>query len=194
MEKSIEIISVNYNTPDLIKQLIESVRTYNDNIPIRIIDGSDREPFITQIKDVCDVFNNVELTQFGYNIHHGGGMHYGVTTSKYEWVLIIDSDSSVKNGLLDVLRYDKPYCGFGMQVNQFGINVQKGILYLHPHFLLVNAEHYRTHDWKFIKHGAPAIQIMAFLPDTDKNVIDDKYLELFNRGGRGTVSRYGYNL
>jgi len=67
-------------------------------------------------------------------------------------------------------------------------------LYLHPHFLLVNSSHYHQHTWKFMHHGAPALQIMASLDDNDKNVIDDKYLSLFDRGGRGTVSRFGYNF
>lgn len=192
MEKSVEICSVNFKTPDLIEKLIESVRSECNN-PIRIIDGSDTEEHQRLIRIVCADYM-VELNQLGYNIHHGRGMDYIMNTTKYDWVLLIDSDSSIKSGLLEVLRYDKPYCGFGMQVNQFGINVPKGILYLHPHFLLVNTWHYRTHDWKFIHHGAPAIQVMAMLPDEEKNVIDDKYLELFNRGGRGTVNRFGYNL
>lgn len=187
-----EIITINYNTPDLIEKLIHSIQA-ECQYPIRVIDGSDTEEFQRLSKMVCNKCG-VELNQLGYNIHHGRGMDYAMNTSKHDWVLIIDSDSAIKKGLLEVLRYDKPYQGFGMQVNQFGINVDKGILYLHPHFLLVNTLHYRTHSWKFIHHGAPAIQIMAMLPDEEKNVIPNEYLQYFERGGRGTVNRFGYNL
>jgi hypothetical protein len=187
-----EIVSINYKTPDLIETLIKSVQAECSD-PIRIIDGSDTEEHQRLIKSVCNKYM-VELNQLGYNIHHGRGMDYAINTSKHDWILIIDSDSSIKKGLLEVLLYDKPYMGFGMQVNQFGINVDKGILYLHPHFLLVNKYHYVTHDCKFIHHGAPAIQIMANTPDELKNVIPNSYLKLFNRGGRGTVNRFGYNL
>lgn len=192
MRSDVEICSVHYKTPDLIETLIQSVKRECSN-PIRIVDGSDTEEHQRLCKLVCDKYM-VELNQLGYNIHHARGMDYAMNTTKYEWVLFIDSDASIKSGLLEVLLYDKPYCGFGMQVNQHGINVDKGILYLHPHFLLVNTNHYRTHEYKFIHCGAPALQIMAMLPDVDKNVLDDKYLELFNRGGRGTVNRFGYNL
>lgn len=194
MEKyDIEICTINYNTPDLIENLIKSIQSLYTHLPIRVIDGSDTEEFQRLTKMVCTKYG-CELVQLGYNIHHGRGMHYAMKTTKHEWVLFIDSDSSIKQGLLEALLYDKPYCGFGMQVNRYGINVDKGILYLHPHFLLVNTLSYHYHQGKFIHHGAPAIQLMELTPDTMKNVIDNKYLELFNRGGRGTVNRFGYNL
>jgi GT2 family glycosyltransferase len=189
-----EIVTVNYNTPDLIDNLIGSVREVS-SLSIRVIDGSDREETQRLVREVCGDYSNVICEQLGYNIHHGRGMDYALNTTKHDdWVLIIDSDSMIKAGLLEALRYDKPYCGFGMQVNRYGINCEHDILYLHPHFLLVNINHYHTHPFKFIHHGAPAIQIMANTPNEQKNVIDEKYQEFFVRGGRGTVDRFGYNL
>ena len=188
-----EIITVHYNTPDLLDNLLGSIRDCSP-LPIRVIDGSDTEEFHRLTKEICGDYSNVIVEQLGYNIHHGPGMDYAMNTTKHDWVLIIDSDSMIKEGLLEVLLYDKPYMGFGMQVNAQGFNVAKGILYLHPHFLLVNRQHYYIHPWKFIRHGAPAIQIMAVLPDSDKNVIPEEYQKYFVRGGRGTVNRFGYNL
>jgi glycosyltransferase involved in cell wall biosynthesis len=195
MEK-FEILSVNYNTPQHIQQLIESVRTHNNNIPIRIIDGSDREPFITKIKDVCDVYNSVELTQFGWNVHHGGGMHYGVTTSKYEWVLMMDSDCELLNGMLEKFHFTHFYEGFACWVNEHGINVPKGkgILYLHPEILLINVEKYRQSPYKMKKHGAPCIDAMRYTDDNEKLIIPDEFRVLYKRIGRGTCGIWGYNL
>ena len=187
-----EIISVNYNTPDLIDNLITSIKAVT-NLPIRIIDGSDREYTMLNAKEVC-AKHQVEINQLGYNIHHGRGMDYAMNTSKHDWVLIIDSDSMIKPGLLEALLYDKPYCGFGMQVDRNGSNTSTGILYLHPHFLLVNASHYHQHSAKFIHHGAPAIEVMMNTSDNDKNVISEDYQQYFIRGGRGTVSRFGYQF
>lgn len=189
-----EIITVNYNTPDLIDNLIKSIRSTYSN-PIRVIDGSDKKEFSKQTQQVCLNYTGVTIESLGYNIHHGPGIHYALGNSRHEWALIIDSDSRVKEGLLEVLHFDKPYCGFGMRVNRFGFNVPDGdVLYLHPHFLLVNTWFYKFSPYKFIKHGAPAIQIMLNLGDDQKSVIDDKHLALFDRGGRGTVERFGYNL
>jgi hypothetical protein len=194
MINNIEIITVNYNTPDLINNLIKSVRDVECNYQIRIIDGSDKEPFKSEIIEVCKKYNNIILQQQGWNIHHGRGMDYAMNTSSYDWVLFIDSDSQIKAGLLNVLSFNKPYMGFSMQVNDYGMNVDKGILYLHPQFLLVNVKHYRINKCKFIHHGAPALQIMKDTKNEDKNIINDKYLELFIRGGRGTINRFGLNL
>ena len=189
-----EIITINYNTPDLVDNLIGSIRKIYSN-PIRVIDGSDNKVLAKETRQVCLNYTGVTVDQLGYNIHHGPGMHYACMNSKHEWALIIDSDSRVKDGLLEVLRFDNPYCGFGMRVNRFGFNVPNGeILYLHPHFLLVNTWYYKSSPYKFIKHGAPALNIMLNVDDHNKSVIDDKHLALFERGGRGTVERYGYNL
>lgn len=188
-----EIISVSFNTPDLIDAMINSVRLVSP-LPIRIIDGSNTEEFMRLSKEICGDYSNVRIEQLGYNIHHGRGLDYGISSSTEDWVLIIDSDSQIKQGLLEVLLYDKPYMGFGMQVNANGINVVKGILYLHPHFLLVNTNHYKSNQWKFRHCGAPAIEIMANTRDELKNVIPEYYQQYFVRGGRGTVSRFGYNL
>jgi hypothetical protein len=187
-----EIVTVNYNTPDLLDNLITNIRLVSD-LPIRVIDGSDSPVLIKTSKAVADM-HEVEILQLGWNIHHGGGMNHAMETTTHDWVLMIDSDSQIKDGLLEALTYTLPYQGFGMQVNQHGINVPKGILYLHPHFLLVNSGYYSRSPYKFIKHGAPAIQIMANIPDDHKAVIPEEYQQYFSRGGRGTVNRFGYNL
>lgn len=198
MEK-FEIISVNYNTPDLVDTMIESIRKYEGDYPIRIIDGSDREPYKTKTKEVCEKYYNVKLNQFGWNIHHGRGLDFGILSSTYDWVLCFDSDSSLSgHGLFKALQFKFKYEGFPCYVNEFGIDVNKdtpgNILYLHPMFLLVDTKHYRTSPYKFVHHGAPAIKIMAGNDNKDKYIIPDEFKQYFSRGGRGTVNRFGYNL
>jgi len=191
-----EIISVCYNTPDLVDTMIKSIREYEGTYPIRIIDGSDKIHFQKQVKEVCDSYENVKLNPFGWNIHHGRGLNFGLLSSVYEWVLCFDSDSSLSgHGLFKALTFQHDYEGFPCYVNTMGIDVPKSdnaVLYLHPMFLLVNAIHYRSSDYKFVHHGAPCIEIM--ISEKDKQIIPEEYKQYFNRGGRGTVSRFGYNL
>ena len=189
-----EILTVNYNTPALVDRLIKSVKSVCD-LPIRVIDGSDRLPYSEDIKTVCNQ-DNVVLEQMGWNLHHGPSMHRALTESKYEWALIMDSDCELLEGMLEKFHYTHFYEGFACWVNNGGINVPKGqgILYIHPEILLVNVEKYRQSPYKMIKHGAPCIDAMRGTPDDEKLIIPDEYRVLYRRQGRGTCSIWGYNL
>jgi hypothetical protein len=87
-------------------------------------------------------------------------------------------------------------------VNKGGIdkpktpNEKKHYRYPHPSICLIKRRAYLVSPYKFINHGAPAINIAIGL-DTEK---DSKILvdapEIFSYFGtqrRGTVSIYGYN-
>jgi len=199
MIKDLEIISVNYNTPDLIEILIKSIIEFEGLYPIRIIDGSDKEPYISEIKTIANKYHNVSLHQFNYNIHHGKGLDYGLSTCECSWALIMDSDMSlIKNGLFGELQFSHFYEGFAEYVTRSGTNVKKdfdgALTYLHPRFLLVDVGKYNKSRFKFIHHGAPAIAIMDNLNDGFKRCIPDEYREYIHTDGRGTAKRFGYNL
>lgn len=195
MNKNLEIISVNYNTPDLTQTLIESINTMEGKYPIRIIDGSDKQPFIDEIKAVCDKYDNVTLIQKGWNIHHGRGMDLAVSTSEYEWCLIMDSDAKLLKPIIEHFTFTTPYEGVPEYVNRKGINETNGeVLYLHPSMLLVNVAYYNKNEFKFIHHGAPAIQIMSNEANINKGILPSAFKQCFDRGRRGTVNRFGYQL
>lgn len=182
MEK-FEVVSVNYCTPDLIDRLITSIRKFSD-VPIRIIDGSDKEPFKSQVKEVCAKFTNITLIQLGYNIHHGRGLDYAISSSTLDWCLCIDSDAEILNNLFNALQFTHFIEGFAYDV---GFDKQ----YVHPEFMLVNVAKYKTSKYKFIHDGAPAFVINK---TTDKLCMDHKYLKKLCRHGRGTCGRFGYNI
>lgn len=218
MIDTLEILSVNYNTPDLIQRLIESVRLHEGDIPIRIVDGSDKEPYITNVKEICLKYN-VAIDQIGWNIHHGRGMNWGVYNSKYEWVYILDSDNYILQPhiekMLNVVKEkNKLMCGVHCYVgaNGWGVgrekNPQQPILYYHPSQFLINVNYYKQlkmNDAGFIHHGAPSIKMMTFLHN---NKIAEKvgisladclgfpnedYGKYTNLESRGTRIRFGSN-
>jgi hypothetical protein len=95
--KKCEVVSVNYNTPDLIKAQRNAIRKYIGNIPIRIIDGSSKRSLTSG--------PNFTVEYMGYNIHHGPGAEYAIKTSKYPWVLLMDSDRRpIRKGIMNCLR------------------------------------------------------------------------------------------
>lgn len=220
IRENLEIITVNYNTPDLVERLIVSVKEKEGDYPIRIIDGSDREPFQSEIKAIADKYSNVSLQQFGWNIHHARGMDHGVTTSEYEWVLIIDSDNYILQPTIDkimsaVIEYDKKICGYHCYVNAYGVSGSYTkteafpILYYHPMIFLIKKEYYdflKTMNAGFIHHGAPCIAIMQYLHNNNLSEVVGITLaeacsfEHYKRGewvcldSRGTRQRFGMNL
>jgi glycosyltransferase involved in cell wall biosynthesis len=195
IQDDIEIITVNYNTPDLIEKLLDSWIEFGyNNIPIHVIDGSDRPEFCDSIKQICKR-ERATLTQFGYNIHHGPGLDFGIKNSQKKYLFLMDSDSYfIKAGLFDELKLPDDCFGIGRLVEIDVYNSQKEpqkLLYLHPNNCLINKEKYLA--------GSPAVKIKR-LPPFINTMLNMKFAlkdgrEVLIRyvyfGGRGTVSRFG---
>jgi hypothetical protein len=220
MIDKIEMLTINYNTPDYINRLIKSVRDIEGEYQIRIIDGSDREPFKTEIIEVCKKYNNIILQQQGWNIHHGRGMDLGVSTSKYEWCLIFDSENYIQQPIIKkmyncAIQKNKMIVGGYCHVNHYGMNISRyyskeyPIKYYHPSLFLINTKYYlelKQNGITFIHYGAPRIKIMEYLYDNNiSDVVGTdiwEYLEIkdseigkyTNQKSRGTVNRFGYNI
>jgi len=198
--ENFELVTVNYNTPDLVKRLIHPII---GKIDIRVIDGSDRPPFLVSQKD--KEFKSITVDKFNFNIHHGRGMDFALRTSNKKYVLILDSDVEIiDNEFFTYLKnnLEERYVFYGseVRVNEKGTNVPDsvyGFRYIHPSVMLVKRKDYFNFP-PFKHHGAPCIDTMIYL--NTKNLFDkfckplneiDKFC---NINGRGTVSRYGYNF
>jgi len=220
MIDKIEIITVNYNTPDLIERIIKSVRDNEGDYQIRIIDGSDKEPFKTDIIKICEKYDNIMLEQQGWNIHHGRGMDLGVSTSKYEYCLSLDSDNYIQQPIIKkmydgLIENNKMMIGGHCHVNGSGEGIGRNyskeypIKYYHPSLLMIKTEYYlrlKAVGITFIHHGAPSIKIMKYLYDNNisdivgislwdyLNISETEISKYTNLKSRGTVNRFGYNL
>jgi len=217
MLNNLEIVSVNFNTPDFIDRLVYSVLKREGKYPTRIIDGSNKEPYITQIKEVCSKYNYVQLEQFGYNIHHGRGLDYAITSSAYDWVMCMDSDNYFIRPVLEAMYFaciekQKKLCGYYCYVDENMIarpdrleDHHHKILYFHPSMFLIKKSFYMEmakDNIKFMHHGAPAIRIAKYLRGKEHGLKLDEALgfdykdirQYVNLESRGTVNRFGYNL
>lgn len=190
----IEIVTVNYNTPDLMVTLLESYFKYGySKYPIHVLDGSDDLGSAVTLEQYCRE-KNVRYTAFGFNIHHGPGLHYGIMCSPEDQVWLMDSDAVFNcEGLFDAIELTFEFgCGRICTVDSNGFDRKEGIKYLHPNCCLISKEKYLK-SAPLIKHGAPFIETMKTMkfPLLDSWSIIKKFV---SPGKRGTVSRYGYNL
>lgn len=195
--------TVHYNTPGLVKGMIDSFRKFYD-IKFVIIDGSDAQHY-EKLKTLD--FVNVEIIHFDFNIHHGPGMAYAFTHLDSDKMLVLDTDVFIHQRFLEILesRLQRWQYGAGdiQTVNRDGWNVASGIRYLHPACMLVNRD--VVLKWPMPKlHGAPMIDTMTaihererdgllvYVPEVDTKIHNGMYIE---HHYQGTVKRtHGYHL
>jgi predicted O-linked N-acetylglucosamine transferase (SPINDLY family)/SAM-dependent methyltransferase len=160
----IPVITVSYNSPDLIEALLRSFRRVYSN-RIYIIDGSNPD-VAEKIRAITDAYADVEFIPFGYNIHHGPGLSWAINHLGLAGeVLFLDSDVEIiQGGFLEslhaALRPGMYGVGSIQPVNELGYDRADGaVRYLHPACMLTNIEVVR--QWPMpIKHGAPLIAAM----------------------------------
>jgi hypothetical protein len=199
-----EIVSVHYKTPDYIYAQYNSIRKFYPSIKYRIIDGSDDKKIYFQDLEKKDT--NFSVNRFGYNIHHGPGMDHAIKTSNKKFLLILDSDVSLKSPLIDdMLKVFSGYAvGKKIIVNSKGYSSWQTsndgdnnfiYEYVHPYCMLVNKEEYNKHS-PFVKHGAPCIQSMMDIYNKKlTNMLTNFEIENYvNLVTRGTRKIWGINL
>ena len=199
-----KIISVHYKTPELIYNQYKSVRNFYPEIPYEIIDGSDDNK--NYFNDLENTDKNFVVKRFGYNIHHGPGMDYSLRNSSEDFILILDSDVSIKKELLSEMfkNFTGITTGKRIIMNKDGYEMwQKKdedkenfkYPYIHPYCMLINRKKYL--DFKpFIKHGSPCIEFMMDVFDRgdSSDLIHFPIEEYVDLKIRGTRSKWGINL
>jgi GT2 family glycosyltransferase len=177
------VLSVNFNTPELLLRMINSFRQFHGlENKIVIVDGSNKYNY-DKLKDKISGIENIEIHHFAHNIHHGPGMAYGITTIDSSKILVLDSDIIVYKRFLCILEDMLEKSGYGIGdvqlVNKDGWNIggyersikkeeyKTGIAYLHPACMLINRE--VALQWPMpIKHGAPMITPMVSITEAGK--------------------------
>ncbi|GGC07669.1 methyltransferase domain-containing protein [Pseudoduganella buxea] len=165
--EQIPIVTVSYNSPDLIDALLASIRRLYPN-PVYVIDGSHPD-IAARIRPVAEQYAGVRFIPFGYNIHHGPGMSWAINNLDLHGpVLFLDSDVEVlRRGFLESLREALTPGLYGVgslqYVNELGQPLENdGYLYLHPACMLCDIDVMR--QWPLpIKHGAPMMPPMVAL-------------------------------
>jgi hypothetical protein len=200
----VKIVSVHYKTPDLIYNQYNSVRKFYPEIKYEIIDGSDdgKKYFV----DLEKKDPNFVVRRFGYNIHHGPGMDYAIKNSSEEFLLILDSDVSLKSTLIEPMIKDFTGISKGLRImiNKDGVsslqsnrteNQNFSYPYIHPYCMLIDRNKYISFK-PFKKHGAPCIDFMMDVYEKGQSdqLIHFDINDYVNLVIRGTRSKWGINL
>jgi len=173
---AVPVISVSYNSVELIEELLRSFRAHYSNYVI-IIDGSDNQHY-RDIEAKCAEYPNVRFIHFDFNIHHGPGMAWAFQNLELRGpVLVLDSDISIVNhgfleNMMAELVEDLYGVGYVNQVNEGGFDVSSpdndAISYLHPACMLVNMDVVLA--WPMpTKHGAPMLEPMLAMHRAGRN-------------------------
>ncbi len=188
MAKDVTGITVCCNTKGLIERAYNSVRRFHPEMPIIIINGSDpKSPCTAYMQNLCS--EKTEIISAGRNVGHGKGMCIGIDRVKTKYALIFDSDiemlKSPVSQMLGMMEDDTfgvgSVCKTGFDGFGYGKRSQHKkegwILYLHPHFQLINICNYRKYH-RYVHHGAPCYLTML---DIHKKGLSEKILKEFPR-------------
>jgi hypothetical protein len=177
-------IVVSHNTKELLKNAYESVRKFHPDMPIIIIDGSDKtDPCYEYVCSLASDITTIGVA--GYNLGHGRGMDTAIRMVKTRFALIFDSDIMMLKSpiqmMLDMMESDTYGVGYTEKTAYDGFEYgakpehrgQPFMYMLHPFFhLLQVSEYFKFHP--YVHHGAPCY--LAAL-DIHKKGLTDKIIK-----------------
>lgn len=197
-------VIINYKTPELTLAAVESLRLYYHGLKIIVIDNGSKMNYLERLKfETTLIFSGVELISNTKNIHHGPAMHQAINYITTDYALFFDSDCKViKKGFLEkmikLIKTDKLNYAVGKLIflNKRGFptdDPQKGFAYIKPFAMLLKCDIYKKLP-PFKKHGSPCLENMIAAVNNGFKLINFDVEEYILHLGRGTASKYGYNL
>lgn len=117
---TLSIVILSFNTPDLIKDCISSLRKQfeqelkNDTVEIIVVDNGSEESVIGDVERLVSGLKNIKLIKSKENLGFGRGCNLGVENSKGEFVLFLNSDTKVEDkGFIKMTNFlkDNPRVG-----------------------------------------------------------------------------------
>jgi len=201
MSKKVRTVVINFQTPDLLKETVESFRKYYPQSPLLIIDNGSKDnsrEIIEQMRQIAPLHTNVLLLD--ENTYHGPAMHRAMNTVSEDLVFFLDSDTQTKQGgFLEAMQTEletsaNAYAvGRQMVVNKRGFPANKGIKVLVPAYMMLCRNIYFNLT-PFEHHGFPVMK--NFLDAQQKGYTLKSFpVENFiEHRWRGTASRFGYGL
>jgi glycosyltransferase involved in cell wall biosynthesis len=197
-------IVVNYRTLENTAHCVESWLGFYPELPLILVDNGSADDSTIYIQRMASSHSNIQNILNDFNNHHGPGMHQAIQTTRTPFVFLLDSDTIVHTGgfleqMLSEFAHDPNLYALGRLAhkNRYGFSVQPGtrryIRYIDPYAMLLDRRKYFQLR-PFFHHGAPCIHNMQDAARSGFHVSDYPIQEFIWHAGRGTCSRYGYDL
>jgi GT2 family glycosyltransferase len=201
---SVTAVLINFQTPDLTRRAVSSLRRWYPEVPLLLIENGSRDESPSLLHALADASRTTtELLCNPRNIHHGPAMDQALQRLTTEEVFFLDSDCTLLGGgILERLgealhAHDLNYAaGKRIFMNSRGFDVSPGPgahPYIRPFCMLMRRRHYFTLP-PFERHGAPCLTNMIAAASSGLRLIDVHLDDLVQHEGRGTAGRFGYRL
>lgn len=200
--KEVTAVIVNYQTPDLLQQAVESFKKIYPNVNTLIFDNGSRDHSKSIISSLTDRYPDTVKAHFEENnIYHGPALHKVLSRLiDTEYCFFLDSDTITKKGGflekgIEELSSNKKNYAFGycIKANQRGFKDENGITIAVTPYLLLKCEHYSKFP-QFIHHGQPVLFNFKEAQENGYHVIHHSMDRYIDHLWRGTASKYGYKL
>lgn len=167
----VTIVTVNFKTPSLLSDCVESVLSHYPSIPYVLVDNGGC-PSSKAIVEKFAQKENVTAILNPVNKFHGGGMNQGFHAATTPYVFTLDSDTKViKGGFLELMvkRFeDDPLLfalGWLRYTNAQGVaspkqSLKRGMKYVHPYAAMVDRKKLLGLSARFLPAGAPSTKVM----------------------------------
>lgn len=199
----ITAVVINYQTPDLTEEAIQSLKNFYPDLNLILIDNGSKDDSIQKLMRIVSQFKKIEVIVNIENINHGPAMNQAIRLVKSDYVLFLDSDCKILRGgfleeMYKLLQENELNYVVGkmMFLNKRGFPVEdpeRGHPYIRPICMMLKTEIYRKLR-PFKKHGAPCLENMMDAIKKGYKLINFEVEEYILHKGRGTASKFGYNL
>jgi glycosyltransferase involved in cell wall biosynthesis len=194
---------INYRTLDLLTRCVESYRSAYPQGRLLIIDNGSHDESTEYIHSLVERFPQITAIFNEKNINHGPAMDQGIRAVRTPFLFILDSDCEVlRGGFLEAMRelFIDPnlyasghllhlnWCGFAARRSE-----RNWIPYIHPHAMLIDRQKYLDLA-PFVHHGSPCLRNMKSAQKAGYSMVHFPVGKFIRHTGRGTCSRFGYNL
>lgn len=97
--KSVDIIIVNYNVTNELKNCIDSINKHMLNLPVKVIVVDNNSPDKT-FSELINIFPNVKFFCLDENIGYSGANNLGVSKSNSDYILFLNPDTVIIEDIL----------------------------------------------------------------------------------------------
>jgi glycosyltransferase involved in cell wall biosynthesis len=172
----VEIIIVNYKTPKLLKQCVESLFHHYPGIGVVLVDNGSGDGSVPYAYGLTQLHGNVRFIKHSANLGHGLAMHDAIDIIHTPFVFTLDTDTIVEQaGFLEKMlaamasdtdlyaigwrRFVDRFSGVPIEWHLDNPNKDKFVAYIHPYAAMYRRSMYLQLPG-FEYHGAPCLQNM----------------------------------